>query len=340
MTDVFSNQVYRFYSYSDMKRQKYLTILFFLSLFNGISGQTGPDSGKISLGYPIYSQYLQNGLMINPAYSGSREALSTFLSYRMQWMGTDGAPVIQSASLHSPMKNDKVALGLKAQFMQYGVTKSTSIYASYAYHLRVGTGKLSLGLTAGADMSNTDYTGILETLTDPADPVFLANDEPYILPNFGAGAYYFSKKLFAGFSIPSFLSYRKSEQGTDPEAYHSFNEYTMLFSGGGLITLSTALKFKPSFLVNYSLQETKKLTQLDLNANFIIADLLWIGGSWRTTEEVVVAILQVQLNPQFMFGFSYDYPVGRMNSYSKGSSEFILRYEFGSKVSAANPRYF
>ena len=80
--------------------------------------------------------------------------------------------------------------------------------------------------------------------------------------------------------------------------------------------------------------------QLDLNANLIVADLIWVGGSWRTSEQVLVGILQVQLNPQLMFGFSYDYPVGRMNSYSKGSSEFVLRYEFGTRVSAANPRYF
>jgi hypothetical protein len=65
-----------------------------------------------------------------------------------------------------------------------------------------------------------------------------------------------------------------------------------------------------------------------------------VGGSWRTSEQVAVGILQVQLNPQIMIGFSYDYPVGRMSSFSKGSTEFILRYEFGYKVSAANPRYF
>ncbi len=85
---------------------------------------------------------------------------------------------------------------------------------------------------------------------------------------------------------------------------------------------------------------SKIIQKFDINGNFILADLIWAGASWRTTEEVVVGILQVQLNPQLMFGFSYDYPVGRMNSYSKGSSEFILRYEFGYKVSAANPRYF
>jgi type IX secretion system PorP/SprF family membrane protein len=323
-----------------MKIKRYLTILLFLSLVNGISGQISTDSGKIDLGYPTYSQYLQNGLMINPAYTGSREALSAFLSYRMQWMGTHGAPVIQSVSLHSPMKNDKVALGLKAQFMQYGVTKSSGIYASYAYHIRVGKGKLSFGLNAGADMSNTDYTGILETLTDPGDPVFITNDKPFILPNVGAGLYYFSTKLFAGFSVPTFLSYKMSESGTNPQAYHSFNEYEILFSAGGLITFSQVIKFKPSVLIDYSLHNTTKLNQLDVNGNFIIADLLWIGGSWRTSEEVVVGILQLQLNQKLMLGFSYDYPIGRMNSYSKGSSEFTLRYEFGSKVSAANPRYF
>jgi len=300
-------------------------------------GQSVPDSARISLGYPVYSQYLQNGLVINPAYAGSREALSALLSYRIQWMGTPGAPVLQSVTLHSPMKNERVALGLQARFMQYGVTKSTSIYAVYAYHIRVGNGKLSFGLKAGADLSNTDYTGLL--LANTGDPVFTTDEKPYVLPNTGAGMYYFSRRFFAGFSVPSFLSYRRTDQGTT-QAYHSFSEYDFLISAGGLITFSPAFKVKPSVLVDYSLQETKKLTQLDVNVNFIITDLVWAGASWRTNEEVVVGILQVQPTPQLMIGLSYDYPAGRMNTYSKGSTELILRYEFGSKVSAANPRYF
>jgi len=320
-----------------MGRLKYIFVLLCFLIPGRLHGQAVPDSARISLGYPVYSQYLHNGLMINPAYAGSREALSAVLSYRMQWMGTPGAPVLQSVSLHSPMKNDRVALGLKAQFMQFGVTKSTSVYAVYAYHVIVGNGKLSFGLKAGVDMSNTDYTGLL--LTNMGDPVFTTDEKPYILPNVGAGVYYFSNRLFAGFSVPSFLSYKRTDQGST-QAYHSFNEYDIIFSAGGLITFSQALKFKPSVLVDYSLQETKKLNQLDINGNFIIADLVWIGASWRTSEEVIVGLLQVQPTPQLMIGLSYDYPIGRMNNYSKGSSEFILRYEFGYKVSAANPRYF
>jgi type IX secretion system PorP/SprF family membrane protein len=321
-----------------MYKIKLIYCFLLLSIFTSVPGQAIPDSTGISLGYPVYSQYLQNGLLINPAYAGSRGALSAFLSYRMQWMGIPDAPVFQSVSLNTPMKNDKVGLGLMAQFMKFGLTKSQSIYASYSYRISFGKGKLSFGLKGGFDRSNTDYSGILTTTKN--DPVFIANDKPYFLPNVGAGIYYFSDKLFAGVSIPAFLSYKKNTTTSSVEAHHSINQYDLIFSGGGLITFSQVLKFKPSVLIDYSLDKTKRLTQFDLNANFIIGDLIWVGGSWRTSEQVVVGIIQVQLNPQLMFGFSYDYPVGRMNTYSKGSSEFILRYEFGYKVSTANPRYF
>jgi len=327
--------------FSDIQHMNRIKLIFFftfLSAFTSVPGQAIPDSTGVSLGYPVYSQYLQNGLLINPAYAGSRGALSAFLSYRMQWMGIPDAPVFQSVSLNAPMKNDKVGLGIMAQLMKFGFTKSQSIYASYAYRINLGEGKLSFGIKAGFDRSNTDYTGILTTTKN--DPVFTINDKPYFLPNVGAGIYYFGDKLFAGVSVPAFLSYKKNTETGSLEAYNSFDKYDLIFSAGGLITFSQAFKFKPSVLIDYSLESTKKLMQFDINGNFILGDLIWVGGSWRTSEEVAVGILQVQLNPQMMVGLSYDYPVGRMNSYSKGSSEFILRYEFGYKVSAANPRYF
>jgi len=175
---------------------------------------------------------------------------------------------------------------------------------------------------------------------DTSDPVLPANGKvSYIFPNAGAGIYYFSKNIFAGASVPSFLFYKSTGSGST-QAYHSFREYDIILSAGGLITFSPGLKFKPSALLDLSFSDAEKINQLDLNGNFIIADLLWIGGSWRTTEQVVVGHLQVNIGQQLMLGFSYDYPVGRMESYSKGSSEIVLRYEFGSRVSASNPRYF
>jgi type IX secretion system PorP/SprF family membrane protein len=273
--------------------------------------------------------------MINPAYAGTREVLSFFMSGRLQWAGIDGAPKSETLSLHSLLKDDRVGLGFSGQMFTYGLTKSYSIYADYAYHLSLGEGKLSLGLKAGFDMSNTDYSNIL--LNDKNDEAFLVNDKPYFLPNAGAGLYYYNKKFFIGAAIPSFLSY--VNDGGGKVSFNAFSDFDVYVSAGALITLSSSFKFKPSAFLDYSVQKTKK-TQLDLNGNFIIRDMVWIGGSWRTSEQVAVGILQLQVNPQLMIGYSYDYPVGMMNTYSKGSHEIILRYEFSYKVNAANPRYF
>ncbi len=320
-----------------MKRGACVIFCLFLLIYPGKS----QSDSRISLGYPVFSQYLQNGLMINPAYTGTRGALSAFLSYRKQWMGMKGSPDVKSISLHTPMKNDKVALGLIGQFMSFGYTNSTSIYATYAYNVRIGNGKLSLGLKGGFDRSNSDYSNIL--LSTPGDPVFTSTDKPYMLPNISAGAYFYNNKFFLGFAVPAFLSYNRTSSG-GVQAYHSFNDYDFVFSAGALFSFSEFFRFKPSVLIDYSMNGGIGLKQLDLNGNIILGDLIWVGGSWRTTEEVAVGIVQIQVNPQLMFGCSYDYPVGRREYLSKGfmngSTEFILRYEFGYKVSASNPRYF
>jgi type IX secretion system PorP/SprF family membrane protein len=318
-----------------MLKERFVYIIIFILSFCRMEGQTGSDSTKISLAYPVYSQYLQNGLLINPAYAGSREVLSFFMSGRLQWAGIDGAPRSETLSMHSLLKDERVGLGLTGQMFTYGLTKSYSIYADYAYHLRLGSGKLSLGLRTGFDLSNTDYSNIL--LNDKNDEAFMVNDKPYFLPNAGAGLYYYSKKFFIGAAIPSFLNY--VNDGGGKVSFNVFSDYDVYISAGGLITFTPFFKFKPSVFIDYSVQKTKKM-QMDLNGNFIISDLVWIGGSWRTSEQVAVGILQLQLNPQLMIGYSYDYPVGMLNNYSKGSHEIVLRYEFNYKVNAANPRYF
>jgi len=258
-------------------RKTWLASLTVLLAGIQLTGQSD-DMTRINLGFPVYSQYLQNGMAINPAYTGTREVLSGFMSYRIQWMGTNGSPLLQSVSLHSPMKNDKVGLGLTAQFLSYGTTKSTSLYGSYAYHIRLREGRLSFGMKAGADLSNTDYTGLL--LNDPDDPVFKTNDQSLVLPNAGAGVYYYTDRYYAGLAIPSFLSYRRSSSGS-ATPYHSFSQYQFILTAGALIDISPVLKFKPSFLIDYSLNNTKKLAQFDINGNFIIGDLIWAGASYR-----------------------------------------------------------
>ena len=60
---------------------------------------------------PLTSQYLFNGLLINPAYAGSRDALAANLTHRQQWVGFEGAPVTQILSVHAPVNRRKGGLG-------------------------------------------------------------------------------------------------------------------------------------------------------------------------------------------------------------------------------------
>jgi len=81
---------------------KYLSaiILFLLTTVSGFSQS-----------YPIYSQYMMNGMVLNPGYTGSRGTFALSSSYRKQWVGIAGAPEIETFSVHAPLKSDRVALG-------------------------------------------------------------------------------------------------------------------------------------------------------------------------------------------------------------------------------------
>ncbi len=285
--------------------------------------------------YPGFSQYLTNGMVINPAYAGSRGTLSTLFSMRKQWTQIAGAPMFQTASLHAPMKNNRVALGALYNRQTFGVTVLQNIYGAYAYHIPMGGGQLSFGIQAGADLSNSNYAGVY-TAT-PNDPAFTESISSSVLPNIGAGVYYYSNSVFLGASVPTFLSYRETGTSSGLKVYHSVQNYDMLFIAGGLISFTEWFRFKPSVLVKYSLS---KPVEADFNWNFIIADFLWLGASYRLAEQSVIGIIEMQLTQQLKLGYSYDYQMGSLSSFSNGSHEMLLRFEFGYRVSAASPRYF
>ena len=55
--------------------------------------------------FPLLSQYISNGLILNPAYAASREVLSVNFLYRDQWVGFSGAPEYETFTAHAPLKN-------------------------------------------------------------------------------------------------------------------------------------------------------------------------------------------------------------------------------------------
>ena len=84
-----------------------------------------------------YSMYMFNPLAVNPAYAGSRDAISFTALGRQQWVGIDGAPTTGTFSFHSPLKKERVALGLSLTFDEIGSSKTTSVYGDVAYRFQV-----------------------------------------------------------------------------------------------------------------------------------------------------------------------------------------------------------
>jgi type IX secretion system PorP/SprF family membrane protein len=303
-------------------------VLIFILLFGSVAT-------AIAQQHPLFSHYMFNGLFINPAYAGSKEFVSTTFIARKQWTGFEGAPTTQIASLHAPLNNEKVGLGATISNDKIGITSQTDFFGSYAYHIPMENGKLSLGLSGGFSYFKSKFSDLV--IWDPDDPVYATSSLSNILPNFGAGAYYYTKKFYAGLSVPQILSY-------DPDIIfhvelakaHKVSRHYYLTSGT-IITTAGELKFRPSFLLKYSANSP---LQYDVNLNMLISDIIWIGASYRS-DDAVVLLLEYQVNKKLRVGYSYDLTLSEIRNYSTGSHEIVIGYDFGFNVlKMKTPRYF
>ncbi|OQA11635.1 MAG: hypothetical protein BWY67_00812 [Bacteroidetes bacterium ADurb.Bin397] len=285
--------------------------------------------------HPLFSHYMFNGLFVNPAYAGSKEFVSTTLIARKQWTGFEGAPSSQIASLHAPLNNQKVGLGAVISNDKIGITSQTDFYGSYAYHIPMNTGKISMGLSGGFSYFKSKFSEL--TVWDTDDPVYETNSLSNILPNFGAGVYYYSNKFYAGLSVPQLISYDPEQPlHVEVEKVHKVSRHYYLTSGM-IIATAGELKFRPSFLVKYA---SNAPLQYDLNLNMLISDIIWVGASYRSSD-AITAILEYQVNKKLRVGYSYDYTLSEIRSYSSGSHEIVIGYDFGFNVlKMKTPRYF
>lgn len=281
----------------------------------------------------MYTQYMFNGLALNPAYAGSHEAVSMTFLARDQWNGIPGAPSTQTFSIHSPVKKS-FALGLQVIHDNLTVFDQYGVNASYAYKIRTHDGIWSLGVQAGF----TNYSAELTQLTtDQADPLF-AQDVSKMMPSLGAGVYYHTKNFYIGASVPQFLSddlYGDEVTFTnDPDV---FQDRHYFLTSGYVFDLSRNVKFKPNVL--FKMVEGAPLA-MDVNGSVLFHEVLWLGLSWRSFSDID-ALLELQLTDNLLFGYSYDFAtttdLRRVNS---GSHEIMLNYIFGqSKDWPTRPKY-
>jgi type IX secretion system PorP/SprF family membrane protein len=288
---------------------------------------------------PMYTHYMYNTLVINPGYAGSRDALTVTALHRSQWVDYKGAPMTQTITLHSPLKNDKIGLGLSIMNDKIGPTNNTSAFVDFAYRIKLNDkSKLALGLSAGANMFQANLNTL--SLDEQVDPAFQNNIKNDITPNFGFGAYYSREKFYAGISAPSLLenSYSDNNPVVGSNILGTEQRHYFLILGG-VVKLSENVDFKPTTLV--------KLTpaaplQGDVTASFIFAKKLVVGAMFRTGD-AFGALVGINLFEHLRLGYSYDWSYGNQTGkYNKGSHEIMLRYDFikNSNKQIHSPRYF
>lgn len=312
----------------------------------------------------MFTKYMFNALSYNPAYAGSKDHMAVGLLHRTQWFGFEGAPSTQTMTIHTPIPNEKIALGVNIVRDAIGPINTLTGNLAYAYRIPIGPGKLSVGLQGGVLNYKSDYSTL--NYRDEGDEAFSMTPENYWLPNFGLGLYYYSDLFYVGAGAPHLIEWdlRRNNVNTQKTSRLYRHYY---FSAGAAIPLgSRDLVFKPSALVksvgllsNYTAgvngsqieYSVGAPIEFDIDISFLINKTLWIGGSFRSafaaesfggnsSFDSVDAWISVNIK-NLRIGLAYDYPLTEMSNHTVGSAEVMLGYEFGQERSQiVTPRYF
>ncbi len=295
---------------------------------------------------PLYTQFMYNKQVYNPAYVSVEGTPSIGLVYRTQWIGIEGAPDFQGLNFAMPLRNDRIGIGVNLKRVSIGLTNEILLEGLYGYRFDLGTGSLNLGMQLSLKSFNINFNGDNVFTSDGIsnDPAVQEGSRSNQIFNFGLGAYYRTDNLFFGLSIPRVQNVdlnTTSEFVLSQEERHIYGMLGASFDLNENISLTPQLLFRwvkntPSDLdVNFSARYQRKYT----------AGLTYrLGGDSNSFGESLDAIFSMQVNEKILIGFAYDYTLSAIRKQSSGSLEFIAKYRFGERQevedSYINPRYF
>lgn len=283
---------------------------------------------------PQYSQYMFNGLLLNPAYAGSRDLVSATLLGRYQWAGIEGSPRTGSFSIHGPSLNERSGFGLSVYHDQLGITRQMSANLIYAYRIQVGPGILALGLQGGVMHHLNKWTQAVTVDQDNGVPL---QNQAGVLPMVGTGVYFNTQRFYAGAAVPNFIKNPYKNPNTVSADFASRQQRHFFGTVGVVVPLTQDLDFKPSLVVKYTEHAP---IEFDFNAAILIREVLWLGASYRTGDALVF-IAEYVFKNQFRLGYAYDYTLTKLANYNSGSHEIMLGLDLGwNKSRIKTPRYF
>lgn len=282
----------------------------------------------------IYSQYMFNPFAINPAYAGTRNSMSAVILHRSQWVGIDGAPVTQTATIHAPVNKYNFAWGLNFAHDRIGPMRNVIAGVTGAYHLRFRDSKLSFGLRAGI-YNSTFYRGELNFKED-GDLYDIGGTVSAMVPSFDFGAYYYKTKFFAGLSATHIGTSTTFKYEGFPDNMNMYLRTHVMFTMGYVFEINPKFVLKPSVLMKST--NTSPLN-VDLNVSALFYKKFWLGLSFRNKSSVNF-LLDFNVTDYLRVGYAYDILVNKLAQYAKGSHELFIGFDFDIKRSQTiSPRY-
>ncbi len=284
---------------------------------------------------PMYTQYYFNMQTINPAYSGSWESMGFTVLGRHQWVGIEGAPRTYTFSMQTPLKGENAALGFNVLQDKIGKENRLSFWGDYSYRLRLSESSyLRLGLKFGATYYQNNLNAYKQLPNVPYDDYSSGLIKVPLMPNFGVGAFWYSKRFYLGFSIPKIIENTYKDKGevlkTTSDLRHFF------LSGGYVFRITDYFRFKPTFLVK---AHKGAPVEFDLSGNFLLGDKVWLGANYRTGDSFGF-VAQWIFNKRLRIGYGIDFTTTELRHYNNGSHEVMISYELGSIKKWSTPRMF
>lgn len=312
--------------------KKGLIIVFVFTLFARLDAQQ----------LPLYSQYLYNKYIINPAVAGSDGYTSINLTTRQQWTGYQGAPQTYSLSfqqrllkqkyiirenifnkkIFKPHTEGRVGIGASVYSDINGLVHRTGFSTSYSYHLWLdGLTQLSFGLAFTGYFYKIDQR--LIHFEDPDEPWLLTDFRKGIfVPDFNFGVYLLNVRYSAGFSAMDLM---EGFVRAGSQAYKDLKiERTYLLFGNYDFEIGGKTNITPSLLFKMSEQ---LMPQADIGLTYSYDNKFWAGMTFRTGS-ALIANVGVRKDKLY-FGYSADFTLQAIQRSTWGSHEFIMAVRFG-----------
>ncbi|MDQ8006025.1 MAG: type IX secretion system membrane protein PorP/SprF [Pedobacter sp.] len=301
-----------------------------------------------------YSQYMFNGIYINPAYAGYKEQLNLHSFYRNQWTGIKGAPKSASLAIDAIANDGNVGLAFQLASDKLGPQSTIAAYGSYAYRIRMSSSdesaRLALGLGVGV-VQNTLNGNMLEAI-DPNDPRATMGIERNLLPDARTGVFYSDDRWYAGVSVDNLIAHYLDKNKGNMVMFPMQKPHYYL-TAGMLLPINETVQLKPSFLLK---DDRGGPTSLDVNAFVLLADRIWLGGSYRTAVSLydksylqkdlvkansIVAMTEFFATPQLRIGYAYDYAMSSLRGTTGGTHEISVGFYIKPKnIRMMSQRYF